>query len=291
MAFTTSNLISSVQRRAFLPTNQQTFSEEAILAIGDEAVKSRILPNIMAVREEFFVHPIDQTIVAGTAAYNIHSRSVGLIVREVQIIDSAGAITDLPRIEPETVDTTVTGSVDSFYLRNNQIILHKTPSSSPGTLRQQIFLRPGEMVLTTAAGLISSIDTGLNTVTVSSIPSTWATGNIFDFVKQDGGHEYLAIEYTSTDVTSNVITFASLPSTLRVGDYVALKGQTPLVQLVPDYQPALAQLIAADMLEWMNQPGASKAKERAEKMLEAAQYSITPRVHGENRVVTPVNWF
>lgn len=291
MAFTSANLISSVQRRAFLPTNQQTFSEEAILAIADEQIKSRILPNIMAVREEFFVHPIEQTIVAGTAAYNIHSRSVGMICREVQIRDAGGSITNLARIEPENVESSVAGAVTGFYLRNNQIVLHRTPSAAIGTLLQHIFLRPGDLVLTSAAGLISAIDTVLNTVTVSSIPSTWATGNIFDFVKQDGGQEYLAIESTSTDVTSNVITFSSLPTGLRVGDYVALKGTSPLLQMPPDYHPVIAQLTAADMLGYMNQPGAQQAKANAEKMLEAAQKLITPRVQGEDRVVQPVNWF
>lgn len=290
-AFTTTNLLDSAIRRSFLPSGQLTFTTEEMLAIGDEEMMSRILPNIMAVREEFFVFPYDTAIAASTGAINIHARSVGMIVREVQIIDSNNAVTDLPRIEPEQVDSYAEGSVDSFYLRGNQIILHRTPSQALGTLRQSIFLRPGNMIQTTSAGVISNINSGTGAVTVTTIPSTWATGNIFDFIKQDGAHEYLSIDNTSTDVTSNVITFSSLPSTLRVGDYVSLSGESPLVQLPPDYRPVLAQLMAAEFLDAMNQPGAEKAKARAEKMLEAAQKSITPRVQGEDRVVQPINWF
>lgn len=259
--------------------------------MADEEIKSNILPNIMGVREEFFVFTDEQSITVNQAAYNIPKRAIGMIVREVQIIDAAGTATDLPRIEPEAATSSTVGSPNAFYLKGNQVILYPTPSASTGTLRQLYFLRPGNLVELTSAGVISSINTGTNAVTVTTIPSTWATGNVFDFIKQDGAHEYISIENTSSNVSGNVITFSALPSTLRVGDYVALAGESPLVQLPPDYQPVLAQCVAAAVLGNMNQPGADKAAKEADKMLTVAQKAITPRVVGEDRVILNQNWW
>jgi hypothetical protein len=291
VSYTTANFISSVQRRSFAPTNQLTYTEAEILAVGDEETKTMILPNILAVREEFYVGYVDQPIVAGQAAYDIHARAVGMICREVQIVDTNNAVTDLPRIEPEQVTSYAAGNPTGFYLRGDQIILDRPPSASLGTIRQFFFLRPGDLVLTTASAVISAINTGTNTVTVTAIPSTWATGNVFDFIKKDGAQNYRAIDYTSTNVASNNITFSSLPSTIVVGDYISLQGTSPLLQMPPDYWPVLAQCVAANMLRSSNQPGASEATKMADRMLEIAQKMITPRVQGEDRVVQPINWW
>jgi hypothetical protein len=290
-AYTTTHLLSSISRRSFAPTNQLTFQTSEILEIADEEIKTTILPNIMAVREEYFVFYKDLPLVANQAAYNIPARALGGVIREVQLIDSNNAVTDLPRTEPERVTSLATGSVDSFYVRGNQIVLNRPPSSAGKTLRLYFFLTPGALVQTSAAGVISAIDTNANTVTITSIPNTWVTGDSFDFIKKDGGHEYIDIDFTSTDITSNVITFSSLPSTLAVGDYVSLAGESPLVQLPDIYRPVLAQQVAAVMLESMTQAGADKAKETAVTLMKNAQMTISPRIQGETRVVTPKTWF
>ena len=275
-----------------MPTNQMTFSEAELLALGDEAIKTHILPNILAVREEYFVSYKDTAIVANQAAYDIHARSAGMMVRELQIVDSNGVVvSDLTRIEPEQVTNYGAGAVSGFYLRGDQIILDRPSSSASNSLRQLFFLRPGDMVLVADAAVIASIDTGANSVTVSTIPSSWATGDIFDFVKKDGAHGYRDIDYTSTLIASTTITFSSLPDDLAVGDYLSLQGTSPLVQMPPDYRPVLAQLIAADVLEGMNQPGAEKARKKSNDMLVVAQKMITPRVIGEDRAIVPSNWW
>jgi len=290
-AYTSTKLLSSISRRSFAPSNQLTYQTSEILAMADEVTKTMIIPNIMAVREEYFVFYSDLPIVRGQAAYDIPARALGRVVREVQIINSNESITDLPRTEPERVTSLAQGSPTSFYMRSNQIVFNRPPSSGGSTLRLQYFLAPGDLVETSAGAVISSIDTGSNTVTLSSIPSTWSTGNIFDFIKRNGSHEYIDIDYASTDVSSNAITFSSLPSTLAVGDYVALQGESPLIQLPDLYRTVLAQAVAATMLEGMNQSGADKAKDTASMLLNTAQSLISPRIQGETRVVIPDTWF
>lgn len=291
MAYTSTKLLSSISRRSFAPSNQLTYQAAEILELADEVTKTKIMPNIMTVREEYFVFYKDYTIVAGQAAYDIPARALGSVVREVQLIDNNDAVTDLPRTEPERVTSLGRGGIHSFYLRGNQVVLNQSPSSGGKTLRLQFFLAPGDLVPTSSAGVITAINTTLKTVTVASIPNTWVTGTSLDFIKQDGGHEYLTIDNVSSDVTANVITFSDLPSTLRVGDYVSKAGETPLVQLPDLYRVALAQEVAVLMLESMNQAGADKAKESAAMILQAAQATISPRIQGETRVVTPNTWY
>lgn len=292
MSHTTAKLLASINRRAFAPTGQITFSTDELLEVADEETRSTIMPNILSVREEFFVYHTDYTIVANQAAYDIPARAVGMIAREVHYINSSGNIADLTRMEPENIATTIAsgGVPEAFYLKNNQIHLYRTPSTSTGTLRVYFFLRPGNLIESSSGATITAIDTDTNVVTVGSIISSWATGDIFDLIRNDGAHEYRDFDLTSTTVSGNDITFGSLPSTLQVGDFVAAQGKSQVVQLPPDYQPCLAQAVAAFILDNMNLPGSEKAYARLNRMLDSAQKLITPRVHGAHRLISPPDW-
>jgi hypothetical protein len=286
-AYTTTRLLNAVNRRAFIPTGQTTFSSSDVLAIADEQTRNELLPVIMKIREEFFVYHKDYDITANKQAYDIHPRSIGSIVREIHHVNTSGNIKKLDRIEPEQIDSvTRTGSIpDYFFVKNNQVWLHPIPNATQDTLREYFFLRPNDLVATSEAALISGINTGTNTVTVSSIPSTWVTGNTFDFIRQDGSHECVDYDKVSTLVSGTDIVFSSLPSTLRVNDYVALQGQSPLVQLPPEFQDLLAQATACFILEKMKLSGAAEERKNYEKSLSSIQMMLAPRTQGSPRSI------
>ena len=288
-AYTTTLLLNSVQRQSFSPANQSTFGTSDILELGDEVIKTTILPAILNVREEYYVFYKDHTIVAGQSAYVIPSRAIGLSVREIQLIDSNGNVNNLPRTSLDRLHFfSPSGSgPDVFYLRGDNIVLLPTPTAAMGTLRVWYSLRPGKLVEVTEAAVVSAIDTTTNIITVTTIPSTWATGNSFDLISASGSHRHLSIDLTSTLVSGTAITLPSLPSDLAVGDYVALSGESPLVQMPPDFQPILATLIAAEMLLAMNQPSGEKVYAKGLKNLEVAQDLLTPRVVGEEELIVP----
>lgn len=279
MAFTSSNLLSSISRRSFAPTGQATFTSSELLELADEETKTSIVPSIMAVREEFFVFYKRYIVTAGISAYRIPPRAIGLSAREIQLLNGNSS-TDLPKINPEDVRDYGSGGIESFYIVNNNIYLYRVPTSSGAVLLVPYFLRPGNLVLPEYAAIVDTIDLVTNTVTVTTIPAAWVTGNRFDFIRQDGGHESVDIDLTSTLISGTSITLSSVPTSLEVGDYIALSGQTPVVQLPPDYHPILAQAVAAQILDDMNQPGADKASKRLEKMLESVQTMVSPRVQG-----------
>jgi hypothetical protein len=286
-AYTTSTLLSAVNRRAFIPTGQTTFSNTDILAIADEMIRNDILPKILSIREEFFVYHKDYDIVADTQKYDVPPRSIGLIVREVHHVNSSGNVKNLDRLEPELIDSISRKATipESFFMKNNQIWMHPIPSSTDGTLRVYFLLRPSNLIETTSSAIITGINTTTNVLSFSSIPSTWVTGDIFDLIRQDGGHECVDFDKTSTLVSGTDITFSSLPSGLRVGDYVALQGESPVVQLPAEFRDILSQAVACFILEKMRLPGAEAERVNYEKSLINIRDMISPRTIGSPRTV------
>lgn len=289
MAYTTANLLSSIERQSFAPANQSTFSTTDILALADEITRSSLIPTLLGAREEYYTTYTDSSIVSGTSAYPIPPRAIGAALREVHFITSSGSVVNLARVRLENLLTT-TGTSSTpyaFYLMADSVMLYPTPNTSTGTLRLYFSVRPGDLVETTSAAAISAINTSTNVVTVTSIPSTWATGDEFDLISGTGSQNYKALDKTSTLVSGSDITFSSLPSDLAVGDYVSVSGTSPLIQMPVEFRTILATLTAADMLLAMNQPSGKALYAKGTKALESAIKFLTPRVVGESEVILP----
>lgn len=285
MVYTTANFLTSVDRQAFLPTGQVTFATSDILSMGDEVIQRYIMPAILGVREEYFIASKSYDITANQAEYLIPPRSVGAILREVQILDQNNNVRTLERSDLAFQYSTSASSPDHFYLRSDKMVLNPTPSSTSGTLRVYYPLRCGDLIATTAAAVISAINTSTNVVTVTTIPSSWATGDIFDLISRQGSQLYLAIDNVSTTVSGTDITFSSLPSDLAVGDYVSPVGTSPLIQLPAEFRPVLSTLVAAEMLLSMNQPSGEQLLNKGMKDLHNAQKMIAPRSWGSVEII------
>ena len=284
----TTDLLEDIKANSFAPEGQTTYTDAQLLKVADNETMTKIVPALLKAREEYLVTFKDLAITINQAAYPIPARAVGLQLRDVHIIDGNTVIPDVPRTEPEFIDSNATGTPTSFYLLGNDVMLFPKPSATIRTLRLYFPLRPSALVMPSAAAVITVIN-GL-TITVGTIVSTWATGNTFDLIKQDGGHECLAIDQVSTLVSGSDISFTSLPGTLRVGDYVSLKATSPLVQLPAELVPVLSQGAAAKVLESMNQSGAASARKEFKEMLETAIILLTPRTVGEARVLVHNPW-
>lgn len=290
--FTTTNLLTSIQRQSFAPANQATFTSADQLSLADEVLKSTLLPALIGVREDFFTSSIDYTLIAGTGRYAIPERSVGLTIRAIHLIDSStgNIVVELPRLSIEKLAeySQTSASPVGYYVENNDIVVFPTPLSSIGrTLRVFYPIRPGQFIDPSAAAVIATINTGTNTITVTAIPSTWVTGNTFDLIAQRAGHSYSAIDLISTSISGTTIILPSLPSTLAVGDYITLANYSPLVQLPPDFQPALAMFTAAEMLLAMNQPMGEKMLAKGQRSLDSAIKLVSHRTVGEQELILP----
>lgn len=264
-AFTSSDFLEQVKLVGSIPEGRYTDPE--ILSLAYNLLISNIVPMILAQKEEYYVRSEGQSVVTGQASYPIPYRAFGLSLREVKIVRN-GTIVDLPRIDLTAVTSTSAGSPSSFYLEAQDVVLYPTPQSSEGTIRLSYFLTPSRLVEITEVGLITSIDRNTGIIT-AAVPSSWTTGNSFDLVSSKNGHQTKAFDLTATNVSAqSSITFSSsdIPSSIVVGDYVCLAGESPFLQM-PDacYQYAIQltvnQLYSSMGAQAENQAGEGKAQQ------------------------------
>lgn len=284
MAFTADNLVDAIERASFLPTSVSTFTSAELLLLADQKIRTVIIPTIWSALEERYVFVEDQTVTAEQSDYPIPARFLNSAIREAKLIIGS-AVKDLPVIAIEDITSTQTGEPTHCYLRGDNLVLYPTPASTTGTLRLFGHLAPGSLVLVADAAVITSKTS--TTVTVTSIPSSWVTGDIFDFVAKNGSHSYRAVDKTSTLISGTTITFSAVPSNVQVGDYVTLADTSPLVQLPNSLREPLAQLVAAEILKSMSAPGADEAMASAEKSLKIVTGMLSPRIVGGPPTVRP----
>jgi hypothetical protein len=279
-AYTTADLLAAIKRRTFAPTSQNTFPNSELLALADEEMQTVIVPELMAVREEFFVTSEDVPVTAGQAAYDIPWRAIGMAAREVKLVDSSGSYTDLPQISPESISSDSPGTPTAFYLRDNQIVLYPTPNTNALTLRISYSRSPSRHVETSSAAVVSAV-IGFD-VNINAVPAAFTSAVQYDFIRATGGQEIVAMNLAAAGVGPSSLTMSvTPPSALRAGDYVALAGETPVVQLPREYRTCLAQATCVRVLKSLRMDGFREEKEVLDEMLEKARLLVSPRVVGE----------
>jgi hypothetical protein len=228
------------------------FTDEEILQLANDTLVAQVVPMIINLKEEFYVTYEDQNITANTNSYPIPYRALGLSLREVKKIQN-DRIIDLDRVSPEVIrSTNVSDNTEGFYLLAQDVVLYPTPSTTQDVLRQYYFLTPSRIVKVTECGAITNIDRVTGVIT-ASVPSTWTTANLFDLSSQRNGHRTLGRDLTATAVTTSDVTLAlaDIPSTLLVGDYISLAGETPYLQCPDNCFELVIRLTANELLESM----------------------------------------
>lgn len=293
MAFTTADLLASINLRAFAPVDATTFSNIDLLNLADEEIQTILVPHLMSMREEYFVTFKDISIVSGTNAYDIPIRAIGLGVRSVHILNTSGGLIPLPQLNIVDAQTTNSNGVQGFYLRGNSIVLYPTPNNASDVLRVYYQRAPSKLVESSAAFLISSV--GATTLTSSaSAPTTFVSGSsLLDIIRQDGGQETIAMDLLNSSVVTTTITLAAglIPSAARAGDYVALADQSPLVQFPKEYRSILAQAVTVRVLQSMRLPGFSEEMDRLKVMLDGVKLLVGIRSIGQQKKIVSKNWW
>lgn len=287
MAYTTADLIADVKAGASIPTSQNLFTNADFLRLANKEMELGIVPMILGTREEFFVTHQDYSIQADKAEYAIPKRAIGEKLRDVQVVNGTNLVS-MPRLEPEFIGASDAGR-EGFYLRGGRVVLQPIPKTTAHTLRLSYFKRPGRLVEVSACGRVQSIDTGLNQVTLTGAPPSTFNNNVkVDFVKSEPGFENSGIDYPISAISGSVLTFASLPADLEVGDYVCLAGESPIPQIPVELHTLLAQMVIVRCLQAQGRD-AKTEQDKLDRMIQAALILLTPRVDGEPRKITAPN--
>lgn len=240
----TNDLIRSIKRRAFIPSSQETFSDEDLLGMATEEINIGLVPLIQRMHEEHLVYFVDIPLEEDRKRYPIPPRAHGNKLRDVALVDENGNIFEMHRYSlgeiSDFTNTTTYINNRGFYLENNDIVLSNFDVNYGNSLRIYFYMRPNHLVveskgsvvdsITLASevdqinpktGSISSISAGTPTVLVSSNHGL-KNGQLIQITGSnttpsiDGFHEItfvdtntFSIAFTTTTIGSSSANFAT----------------------------------------------------------------------------------
>lgn len=290
----TSDLITSIQRRAAIPSTQVTFSTTDFYNLMDEEIESKLVPLIIKNMEEYYVYDYPYNITAGVNAYMIPTRAIAQGLRDVQVISSTDpeSIVPLDRLDITNLFSSTSSSYrvqikkNGFYVKNNNVVMYPGPTVTQNIINLEYYMRPNTCVDPSTCGVITAI--GTNTLFLSSVPANITTATLVDYVKVSPGFECTAIDQTISTIVGTTLTMASpIPSSVSVGDYVCPATTTCIVQVPKELLPLLSQYVTVRILSSQGDLQATQqAIAELAKLEENAQMMIAPRIMGKPKRVS-----
>jgi len=290
MSYTFEDLLEKIKRKGAVPTSGSGSTATAgFLSSVNDCISDHILPLIVRLRENYFSYDDDRT-VNSSGEYAISTRAAGGKIQNVALIEGTNRL-DLPWISEEEMTDTDESPVNKpgAYIKGNSVFIKPATSHGYTTLRISIIREHSTVIESSDAAQITAINTGTKTLTfaASTIPTTWTTSNTFDLIQANPQFDTLAIDQAVSSVTSTTIVFSStLPTRLAVGDWVALAGETPIIQIPRVLHSLLAQRCANEFLKNSPHTKAYEAGvEAAEKVEKKVVALLSPRIEKEGKSI------
>lgn len=253
--YTVDDLLTSVKRRASIPVSDDVLSDADLLRFGNEVIDENLGALILSTKEEFYLTYVDVQLASGETEIEIPYRAFGSKIRLIKPVESNGkvgvALSHIPLDLAFDTEDDFFRFGRGFYLNNDKIVLVGGGNTVGSTLRIYYYLRPNNMVESSQGGVVRSIDTETNTVTLTRIPQGFRGTLEFDFIQALPNHKTYAWDQEGeVNVAAKTIVFSEdLPEDLEVGDYICLAGETITPQIPVDVNPVLEQSIVCKVLE------------------------------------------
>lgn len=305
MAWTTTELLADVRRSGMLPDSAPSgVSDTDILAHANKELQARLLPLVLAVREEFYVQPYSTQLVASQQGYRVPSRSIGNKLRDVLLQLSDGSLQNLARIAPEAyaemMSTSPAVTPWAFYLEADSVLVVPTPATTGSALLVLKYLmRPSWLVpvSATATPTVTTVQAntpsaGLTRINHSATGTNLGTSAALDVVAARPGFRTLMVSVVPQSSGNGYVVVSStdLPSDFstanNAGDYLSAAETSPVVQLPPELHNLLYQRTLCRVLQSIGDLEALQAAEaNAAQMERDAAGLIGNRVEGEPKKV------
>jgi hypothetical protein len=293
--YTVDGVLASIKRRITLPDAQNLYSPADLVAFMGDELSSTIVPLVHSVQQEYWVVRQDVPLVMNQLNYTIPIRGVVNGLRLLTLVDANGNEIAFSLLRPENTASTYnwlspysTSTLYGFNMEDDHIVMFpKQFVANPVmSLRFRFERQPSQLCAVVDAAQITVI--AGNTVTVNSVPSTWTTAIAADIIK--GVPAFVSkgddLVLTNVNVGLSQITFASLPSTVVVGDWIAEANTSPIPQIPYQLFPYLAQCVAIKCLEGLAdlEPYQAAVRQR-EQMKEDILKMLQPRDMGNVQTI------
>lgn len=290
-------MVADVRSEYITPNSQNLFQDSDIIKHLDKAMRSKIVPLVNSVREEYWVNLFNQP-VTGATSYTLPQRSSGAMLRDIVFVDAQGNEIELTRLSPVQIKSTFPFGYQlplytfGYYLQDDQVFLYpqQAVNATAYTLRMKFLRRPNNLISVSECALITAVDG--NSLTVDNIPDSWETSTTFDIIQNFP--QFNAIDDGASIISLNRLTstivLTDAPTTLAEGMYLC----PALMSCIPQIPyECFDLLIAAGAARLARGIGDSQGLELANKNYEdiSADFIklVDPRVQGGRKIVNNRN--
>jgi hypothetical protein len=296
---TTVDFLRRVKSSTLLPTHQQTFQDDDILDFANEEMDSLVVPEIMTLRQEYFVTKTVVGLSAGVSEVAIPERAVGRTIRDLKFLPTNNnlpvTLPLLPISDNASMNQTV-GVPRYHYFQGDKIIINPTPDQDYGDLWLFWEIRPSRLVVQSEVGIISNV--GTHTVTVQrTLNSDITTGAVVDIIGAKAGYAPIYLDQIISSITTGlgpkVITLSgfspSNPITgVSVGDHLSLAFTSDIIGLPEEAVAVLVQATSIRLLQGMDLPSQlAQAEKRLEVCLKSMRKALSPRNEASSYKIRP----
>lgn len=296
MAWTTTDLLTSIRREAFLP-DAFDLSSADLLAIADEELATILAEVWKTSREERRVVTADIPLVANVRRYRTPRRSLAGGVRGVTVIDGSGAEGPADEISPMEVwrwQTSMGVIGFRYYFEGDEIVLPAPPNASSGALRVRYYERPPRLIEVSEASAIVRATTPLTLEVSAAPPTAIATPDaLIDIVRGDSPFDTIYRDLISAgyDGVSELMLDLSTPiETAAISDrsggaafgaradYICPRDTTVYPPIPQEMHPALVSAVLRRVGEsQLDTAGANLAEASMRRRIQAVVNISEPR--------------
>ena len=283
MDFTSTGLIAQIKRRALIPTSQNLFTDSDLIAMLNEELQNRVIPYILAVREDYFLTYNEYIQNGSTTEIDIPKNAIGNKINQVNIYTASSDdsfFASVPRLTVSQINDYYGG----YYIQGSKIKIFPQAITS-GQLRIYYYRRPSEIVATSRTAVISTVNTNTSIVCSTNLPANITTGSSIDIVSNEQPWD------TITERTAGTVLNATLDLTdttdIETGFYVSSRGESPFAQIPQDTIPLLIQAVVVRMMEYMGDNNGFQSAILTYAQMESDNRNlITPRVDAQPKKIS-----
>jgi len=299
--YTGEELIAVVrQRGGFNDTDSSGTSDSDILNVINEEALTTMYEVVQRCREEFYVTR-ERVALTTATKYRLPVRAMHNRIRDVLWVEADGTkhnLYPIPLEEQPCHTSTGDGTPLGYTFEGNHIQMLPVDGSFSGYLEIIYFLRPGELVLSTACRQITSYTPATGAIVLASnFPATWTTSLTYDIHSQYSGAELKAWNITASVASGDDMTFtaADLNGTtigrlpVEVGDWVCVSETCALPGLPRELHPVLAQATVCRLLESTDPERFTISNAELQAMFQRQYTLFSKRDESENVTVSVWN--
>lgn len=295
-------LISSVRKRAMIPSDDSAFNDQDILDVINEEMDVQLLDKLTSLHEEHLTITVDIP-KNDDNVYDIPHRSVGNKVRDISLLigDTVYELAQIgiSELSDYLPNASAGYNLDKFYVENNQLKLI-SGTLNYTAVRVHYTLRPSVVVKEAAAAKVISFTQNSNILTVSldKVPNNFTQitypQTLFDIVAYQTPNKIkymdLPVQFDLATRTATVTLPTDKAVDLKIGDWLCRAEESPVPNIPTEMHPVLAQLAAVHILEATGDTESlNNAKNRLQTMMNSVTELIDDRVDLAPRKIRPRN--